>query len=127
MSIDFRENIDPVFAKIFAKIESKIFAKIESKIFAKIVENFRENCSKIAKQFFENERKFSRNFRENRVSRFSLEALYQRLCIYAICLYGPLQDDICDLFGRNLTLVVEYLHLYCIVFSTVSLESFSVK
>ena len=59
MSIDFRENIDPVFAKIFAKI----------------VENFRENCSKIAKQFFENERKFSRNFRENRVSRFSLETL----------------------------------------------------
>ena len=55
MSIDFRENIDPVFAKM----ESKIF----------------ENCSKIAKKIFENERTFSRNFRENRVSRFSLETL----------------------------------------------------
>ena len=59
MSIDFRENIDPVFAKIFAKIESKIFAKIVRK----------------SRNFFRNERKFSRNFRENRVSRFSLETL----------------------------------------------------
>ena len=49
MSSGFRENIDPVFAKIFAEMESKIL--------------------------FKNERKFSRKFRENRVSRFSLETL----------------------------------------------------
>ena len=45
MSIDFRENIDPVFAKIFAKMESKIFAKIVQKsrnFFSKMSENFRE-------------------------------------------------------------------------------------
>ena len=50
MSIDFRENIDPVFAKIFAKIESKIFAKIVRKSrnnFSKISENFREIFAKI--------------------------------------------------------------------------------
>ena len=45
MSIDFRENIDSVFAKIFAKMESKMFAKI---------------VRKSRKIFFENERKFSR-------------------------------------------------------------------
>ena len=56
MSIDFRENIDPVFAKIFAKMESKIFAKIVRK----------------SRNFFS---KMSENFRENRVSRFSLETL----------------------------------------------------
>ena len=50
MSIDFRENIDPVFAKIFAKIESKIFAKIVRKSrnnFSKMSENFREIFAKI--------------------------------------------------------------------------------
>ena len=56
MSIDFRENIDPVFAKIYAKKESKIFAKIVRK----------------SQNFF---RKISENFRENQVSRFSLETL----------------------------------------------------
>ena len=65
MSIDFRENVEPVFAKFFAKMESKFFF---------------ENCSKIAKFFFENERKFSRNFCENCVSRFSLETLVKGLC-----------------------------------------------
>ena len=45
MSMDFRENIDPVFAKILAKMESKIFAKIVRK----------------SRNFFLNERK-SRNF-----------------------------------------------------------------
>ena len=58
MSIDFRENIDPVFAKIFAKMESKIFAKIVRK----------------SRKFFS---KMSENFHENRVSRFSLETLIQ--------------------------------------------------
>ena len=53
MSIDFRENIDPVFAKM------------ESKIFAKIVQKSRKKISKM-----------SENFRENRVSRFSLETLF---------------------------------------------------
>ena len=50
MSIDFRENIDPVFAKIFAKMESKIFAKIVRKsrnCFSKMSENFREIFAKI--------------------------------------------------------------------------------
>lgn len=50
MSIDFRENIDPVFAKIFAKMESKIFAKIVRKSrnnFSKMSENFREIFAKI--------------------------------------------------------------------------------
>ena len=60
MSIDFRKNIDPVFVKIFAKMELKIFAKI---------------VRKSREKNFENERKFSRNFRESRVSRFSLETL----------------------------------------------------
>ena len=50
MSIDFRENIDPVFAKIFAKMESKIFAKIVQKsrnFFSKMSENFCEIFAKI--------------------------------------------------------------------------------
>ena len=43
MSIDFRENIDPVFAKIFAKWSRKVSRKL--------LEN-RENCfRKIAKIF----------------------------------------------------------------------------
>ena len=48
--IDFRENIDPVFAKIFAKMESKIHAEIvrkSRKLFSKMSENFREIFAKI--------------------------------------------------------------------------------
>ena len=53
MSINFRENIDPVFAKIFAKMESKVFAKMESQIFAKIVQKSRSFFSKMGENFRE--------------------------------------------------------------------------
>ena len=94
MSIDFRENIDPVCAKIFAKMESKMFAKIVRKSqnnFSKMSENFRGN------------------FRGNQVSRFSLETLNS---LQFSVMTSRLRNSSPSYIYTKKARIREFLHLY---------------